>query len=365
MSDLTLRYRSSAARTLVRFRRNGRDRLGAFVRGTTGARRALVVSDSGVAPLYAKDALASLRRAGVDATLAVVPRGERSKRPEVLARLWSRCAATGLERGDCVVALGGGVVGDLAGFLAATWLRGVPWVAVPTTLLAQVDSAIGGKTAVDLPQGKNLAGAFHQPAGVLVDADTLATLPSRQVRAGLAEVVKMGMANDASLFRWCERRRGDLAAGRIGALAEAAERAVRVKARVVQRDEREQGRRATLNFGHTTAHALEAALGYRRLLHGEAVAIGVRVAAELSVREAGLPQRDRLRLESLLDDLRLPRRIPGVPIARLIDAMRRDKKRARGEARWILTPRVGFASVPRLISGRLVRAVLLSAGARG
>src|SRR5262249_19370122 len=160
------------------------------------------------------------------------------------------------------------VVGDLAGFAAATWLRGVPWVSVPTTLLAQVDSGVGGKTAVDLPAGKNLVGAFHQPAGGLIDAGMLGTLPARQVRAGLAEVVKMGMAVDASLFRWCERNRAALARGDRAALAGAAERAVRAKARVVQRDEREAGPRTALNFGHTLGHALEAALGYRGLLHG-------------------------------------------------------------------------------------------------
>jgi 3-dehydroquinate synthase len=340
-------------------------RAGDFVSETTAARRVLVVSDSRVAPLYAGAALRSLRRAGIAAELAVVPQGERSKSAAVLARLWSRLAEAGIERGDAVVALGGGVVGDLAGFAAATWLRGVPWVAIPTSLLAQVDSSVGGKTAIDLAEGKNLAGAFHQPAGVLVDAETLATLPARHVRAGLAEVVKKGFAVDAALFRWCEHRIEALAARESGALAEAAERAVRAKARVVTRDEREAGARAALNFGHTTAHALEAALGYRRVIHGEAVAIGMRVAAGLSVPLAGLAERDRLRLERVLDALALPRRLPPVPIERLIAALRLDKKRARGETRWVLTPRVGFASVPRLISGRLVRAALLAAGARG
>jgi len=365
VSELQLRYPASATRTRVRFAAGGLARLGAFVRETTGARRVLLVSDSGVAPLYAGVAVRSLRRAGLACELEVVPRGERSKRPELLVRLWRRLARAGIERGDAVVALGGGVVGDLAGFAAASWLRGVPWVAVPTTLLAQVDSSVGGKTAVDLAEGKNLAGAFHQPAGVLVDAETLATLPRRHVRAGLAEVVKKGMAVDAALFRWCERRIDALARGEPRALAEAAERAVRAKARVVSRDEREAGPRSALNFGHTTAHALEAALGYRRVLHGEAVAIGMRVAVRLSVEVAGLDRRDAARLERMLDRLALPARLPGVPVAALLAAMRRDKKRAGGEARWVLTPRVGFASVPRLISGRLVRAALIAAGARG
>ncbi|MEO5618901.1 MAG: 3-dehydroquinate synthase [Candidatus Eisenbacteria bacterium] len=349
----------------MRFAPGGLAGSGAFVRETTAARRVLVVSDSRVAPLYAAATLRSLRRSGLHAALAVIPSGERSKRVELLARLWKLLAREEIDRGDCLVALGGGVVGDLAGFAAATWLRGVRWVAIPTTLLAQVDSSVGGKTAIDLAEGKNLAGAFHQPAGVLVDTETLATLPARHVRAGLAEVVKMGMAVDAPLFRLCERRLAALASGQPRALAEAAERAVRAKARVVTRDEREAGARTALNFGHTAGHALEAALGYRRVIHGEAVAIGMRVAARLSVSIAGLPDREARRLEQLLDGLGLPSRMPQVPVARLMSALRLDKKRTRGETRWVLTPRVGFASVPRLISGRLIRAALLAAGARG
>ena len=323
-----------------------------------------VVTDRGVAPHWAPAAMRSLRAAGLSATLEVLPRGERTKSAAVLARLWSACASADLERGDAIVALGGGVVGDVAGFAAATWLRGIDWVGVPTTLLAQVDSAIGGKTAIDLREGKNLAGAFHQPAGVLLDPRTLATLPARHVRAGLAEVVKTGFAVDAGLFRLCERRSGELAAHAPRAIAAAAERSARAKARIVLADEREAGLRSALNFGHTTAHALEAVLGYRRLLHGEAVAIGMRVAVRLSVEHAGLPTAEAERLGALLDELGLPRRLPPIAVERLIDAMRLDKKRRGGEVRWVLTPRMGLANLPRLISGRQIRAVLLAAGAR-
>jgi 3-dehydroquinate synthase len=252
----------------------------------------------------------------------------------------------------------------VAGFAAATWLRGIDWVGVPTTLLAQVDSAIGGKTAIDLREGKNLAGSFHQPAGVLLDPHTLATLPARHVRAGLAEVVKTGFAVDATLYRTCERRSGELAAHEPRAIAAVAERTARAKARIVLADEREAGVRSALNFGHTTAHALEAALGYRRLLHGEAVAIGLRVAARLSVEHAGLAAPEAERLNALLDELSLPRRLPPVAVEKLMDAMRLDKKRRGGDVRWVLTPRVGLANLPRLISGRQIRAVLLAAGAR-
>jgi 3-dehydroquinate synthase len=319
-----------------------------------------------VARLQAGAALRSLRRAGITTDLLVVPAGERSKSPGRLAGLWESLAALGLTRRDALVALGGGVVGDLAGFAAATFLRGLPWICVPTTVLAQVDSSVGGKTAVDLAAGKNLAGAFHQPAGVLVDPDTLATLPERQRRAGIAEVVKTGMAADAALFRWTERHAADLAHGRPGALLEAVARAVRAKARIVRGDERERegGERTALNYGHTLAHAIEAARGYRGILHGEAVAIGMRAAAALSVEVAGLSEDARARQNALLDRLGLPARIPPrTRLTKLLDAIRHDKKRARGGPRWVLTTRVGHASVPRLISGRLVRSALLQAGA--
>lgn len=326
----------------------------------------MVVTDMRVRRLYGARAVRSLRRAGMRVVVVALPPGEGAKSPVSLARLWEAFAAAGIGRRDAVVALGGGVIGDLAGFAAATWLRGVAWVAVPTTLLAQVDASVGGKTAVDLAAGKNLAGAFHQPAGVLADPDVLATLPARQRRAGLAEVVKMGVAVDAALFRWCERHAEALADGSPRALEEAVRRSVRAKARVVMADERERegGARTALNFGHTLGHALEAALGYRRLLHGEAVALGMRAAVELSVREAAFPARDAARVNALLDRLGLPRRWPDVPPARLQRALLLDKKRASSGVRWVLTPRMGHASVPRQISGRTVRAILDEARAR-
>lgn len=324
-----------------------------------------MVSDRNVARLHAAPVLRALRGAGFTATAIVLAPGERTKDPAQLARLWDRFAELGLDRQDAIVALGGGVIGDLAGFAAATYLRGVDWIALPSTLLAQVDSSVGGKTAVDLPAGKNLAGAFHQPVGVLVDPHLLATLPARQRRAGLAEVVKAGVAVDPRLFAWIERHLVALAAGDRDALAGAIERAIRTKARVVRRDERERerGGRTALNFGHTLGHAIEVSQDYRGLLHGEAVAIGMRVAAALSVRVAGLDPAARARLDAVLDALGLPHRMPPTPLSRLLAAMRQDKKRSASGVRWVLTPRVGHASVPRLISGRLVQAALLEAGA--
>ncbi len=365
MADLLLRYPAVGARSRVRIARGALDGLGAFVRRVAAPGRAVVVSDTRVAALYGRRALRSLARAGLEARLLRVPPGERSKSPRRLAGLWESFASLGLGRRDAVVALGGGVVGDLAGLAASTWLRGVPWVCVPTSLLAQVDSSVGGKTAVDLAAGKNLVGTFHQPAGVLVDPDVLATLPARHRRAGLAEVVKLGMATDARLFAWLERNAVRLATGDAAVTTRAVALSIRAKARAVLRDERERegGRRTALNLGHTAAHAVEASQGYRGLLHGEAVALGLRVAAALSVEAAGLAPVSRARLEVLLDLFGLPWRLPPIAVDRLERAMRLDKKNARGKVRWVLTPRVGHASVPRLISGRLVRAVLLEAGA--
>ena len=366
-ADLLLRYPGSAARSRVRIASGSLRDLGRFVRGLTGAGRVALVTDRTVARLWGGPAARALRGAGIAVVPFVVPAGERSKRADVLVRLWRGFAAAGLGRSDAVVALGGGVVGDLAGYAAAAWLRGVPWIGVPTTLVAQVDSSIGGKTAIDLPEGKNLVGAFHQPAGVLVDPALLATLPARHVRAGLAEVIKKGFAVDAALFAWCERNADALAARDLQALAGAVGRAIRVKARVVRADERERegGGRSALNFGHTLGHAIEAAHGYRGLLHGEAVAIGMRAAAELSVATAGLPVGHRVRLEAMLDHVGLPVRMPATPIAALLAAMATDKKRARGVTRWVLTPQIGDASVPRAVPNSLVRAALLHAGARG
>ena len=364
-AEILLRTPGQPASSRIRIARGALDALGRFTRARTGARRALVVSDGRVARLYGARALRALRRAGVEAALAVVPPGERSKRVDRLERLWVALAAGGIGRRDAVVALGGGVVGDLAGFAAATWLRGVPWIAVPTTVLAQADSSVGGKTGVDLAQGKNLVGAFHAPAGVLVDPALLATLSRRQRANGLAEVVKTGFAVDGALFRWAERHADALAAGSPAALEIAVTRSIRAKARVVRRDERERerGPRSALNFGHTLGHAIEAAHGYRGPLHGEAIAVGMRVAAALSVELAGLSDADRLRLERLLDRLALPARMPPTRLSALRAAMARDKKRAHAGVRWVLTPRMGHASVPRLISGRRIRAALLAAGA--
>lgn len=364
--DLVLEFPGRPVRSRVVIARGALARLGPFVRSLTRARHVVLVTDRRVAGLHAAAAERSLRGAGIAVDRLVVPAGEAAKRAGVLERVWESLARCGLGRDGAIVALGGGVVGDLAGFAAATWLRGVPWVAVPTTVLAQVDASVGGKTAIDLAAGKNLVGTFHQPAGVLADPDTLLTLPARQRRNGLAEVVKTGFIADAALWRWLEARLDELDAGEPAVLAGAVTRSVAAKARIVQADERERagGGRTALNFGHTLAHAIEATLGYRRLLHGEAVAIGMRAAAWLSVRVAGLAPESHIRLEAALDHLGLPVTMPPLAMTDLLAAMRHDKKRAHGEVRWVLTPRIGDASVPRAVESRLVRAALALAGAR-
>jgi 3-dehydroquinate synthase len=366
-SRLSIRTAPPAAVCSIAVRRGALDALGRTARRLAGVRRVAVVSDRRVAALYGARALRSLRRSGLSADLIVVAQGERSKRPERLASVWDALARLAIGRRDAVVALGGGVVGDLAGFAAATWLRGVPWIGVPTSLLAQADSSIGGKTGVDLAAGKNLVGAFHPPAAVLIDPETLLTLPRRHLRAGLAEVVKMGMAADARLFAWLERHAADLNAGRPAALALAVSRALRAKARIVRLDERERegGPRTALNYGHTLGHALEAAHHYRGPLHGEAVAIGMRVAALLSEARAGLAAEGRARQDALLDAFGLPRRMPATRVTALLAAMAQDKKRGAHGVRWVLTPKVGHASVPHPIDSRLVRAALREFGAQG
>ena len=312
--------------------------------GRAGA-RALLVSDSRVDPLYGDVWAGMLGAAGVEAVRAVLPAGEGSKTLAWAGRLYEAAAGAGLDRRGLVVALGGGVVGDLAGFVAGTYLRGVDLVQAPTTLLAMVDSAVGGKTAVNLPQGKNLVGVFHQPVEVLADLSTLSTLPDREYVSGLAEVVKCGAIWDATFFDRLEAGAERLRAREPGMLEAVVVRCCEIKAEVVAMDERESGVRAVLNFGHTLAHALEQAAGYGAWLHGEAVAVGMAYAAELSARERGLPAAERDRLVGLLRRLGLPVRADAAgapaPWADARRAMGADKKSRGGAPRFVLAQRLG------------------------
>ncbi|MBM4154151.1 MAG: 3-dehydroquinate synthase [Lentisphaerae bacterium] len=320
-------------------------RAGALCRDAGLGGAALVVTDRNVARRYAGPVRAALEGAGCRVSMAVVPAGESSKCGARLFELYDRALDAGLDRKSFVVALGGGVVGDLAGYLAASYLRGIAFVQIPTSLLAMVDSSVGGKTGIDLPRGKNLVGAFHQPALVLADTDTLSTLPRREYAAGLAEVVKYGVIRDAALFRLLERRAADVLACDRALMDRVIARCCEIKAEVVGADEREGGVRAILNFGHTLGHALENAAGYEGLLHGEAVAAGMGYAGWLSMRLCGLPEGDLARLAALLRAFGLPDSARGLRATwlGLVRAMALDKKASGRIPRFVLADRIGHA----------------------
>jgi 3-dehydroquinate synthase len=304
-------------------------------------REFFVIADSTVARLYGRSLLAGLVRAGVKATLVDFPAGEASKSTRQVSRLTDALLGAKIRRDALLLALGGGVTGDLAGYVAATILRGVTFLQLPTTLLAQVDSSVGGKVGVDHPLGKNLIGAIHQPVAVFIDPGALRTLPVRHVRSGLAEVVKIAVALDGAFFRLLESRGPTLRRERPRAFVAVIARAVALKAAVVARDEREAGLRKVLNLGHTIGHAVEAASGYR-LMHGEAVAVGMAVEAWIS-REMGiLGERDHARIVRLLARLGLPVRVPqGIAHRRFVSLLNADKKAERGAVRFVLPRRIG------------------------
>lgn len=299
----------------------------------------VVVSNSTVAPLYRDALLAGL--GGRRTACVEIPDGERYKTLDTLADILDDIAASGAGRDTTIIALGGGVVGDMAGFAAASYMRGVDFIQVPTTLLAQVDSSVGGKTGVNIPAGKNLVGAFHQPRLVLADMDTLDTLPKREFSAGMAEVIKYGAMADAGFFAWLEDHLDDVMALEPKALIHAVRRSCELKAEVVADDEREAGRRATLNFGHTFGHAIERCQGYGDWLHGEAVAAGMLMAAKLS----DLPQPHVHRLEALIRRAGLPTKPPAIDEQDWRDAMGMDKKVREGRMRFVLLDSLGSAYV--------------------
>jgi 3-dehydroquinate synthase len=325
-------------------------------RAAIRGRHVLVVTNETIAPLYLARVQAGLT--GLDHAALVLPDGESHKTLTHTAAVFEALAALGASRDATILALGGGVIGDLAGFAAACWMRGIDFVQMPTTLLAMVDSSVGGKTGVNLAAGKNLVGAFHQPRAVVVDSDTLATLPAREYRAGLAEVVKYGAIGDAAFFAWLEAHADALAARDAGALVEAIAVSCRHKAGVVARDEHERGERALLNFGHTFAHALETQTGYGTLLHGEAVAIGMVLAAKLSADLGRAPRADAERLAALLRALGLPVTPPACDPQRLLALMRLDKKNLSGRLRLILWRGIGSAEIVPDIDDKAILRVL-------
>jgi 3-dehydroquinate synthase len=308
-----------------------------------GGSRLLVVTDDVVGPLW----LPALEKglAGREFATCVLAGGEAQKTLGNVALIIDALVAARLNRDGMVLALGGGVVGDIAGFAAASYQRGIAIVQLPTTLLAMVDSSVGGKTGVNHPGGKNLIGAFHQPSAVIADTDTLSTLPERELRAGFTEIVKAALVADAAFFGWLEANAPRILAREPGPLAESIRRACAIKAAIVAGDERERGQRALLNLGHTFGHAIEAGAGFGSVLHGEAVAMGLVLAAELSARIGRLPAPDAARLRALLSAAGLPVDAPRIGRARMLELMAMDKKVKGGRIRLVLLDGIGRAAV--------------------
>jgi 3-dehydroquinate synthase len=304
-----------------------------------------VVTNATVAPLFMERLAGPLAREGVEVVRIVLPDGEEHKDWRTLYSIFDALLEKHCGRDTTLIALGGGVVGDLAGFAAAVYQRGVQYVQIPTTLLAQVDSSVGGKTAIDHPLGKNMIGAFHQPRLVLADMDTLKTLPERELRSGLAEVIKHGLIRDAALFAWLEENIERLLSRDAGALSHVVLRSIEIKAEIVGQDERENGLRRVLNFGHTFGHAIETGLGYGAWLHGEAVAAGMAMAADLSRQLGYLTDADTGRIHALLQRAGLPTAAKGIAPARMRQLMSVDKKVKEGRIHFVLLERLGAATL--------------------
>jgi 3-dehydroquinate synthase len=327
-------------------------------------KRVAVVTNETIAPIYLERLSGTLERAGVSIVPIVLPDGEAHKNWETLNTVFDTLLGHRCERRTTVIALGGGVVGDIAGFAAAVYQRGVPFVQIPTTLLAQVDSAVGGKTAINHPMGKNMIGAFYQPQVVLADTDTLETLPERELSAGLAEVIKYGLIRDPELFDWLEKNMPRLLAKESEALAYAIERSCQNKAEIVALDEREDGARALLNFGHTFGHAIEAGTGYGSWLHGEAVAAGMVLAARLSQEMGHIDEATVSRIVSLLQRARLPVAAPDLGLDRYLELMGHDKKVENGRLKFIVLEKLGAAFVteaPRAALDRVLERAVVHA----
>lgn len=324
-------------------------------------RKVLVIGDDQVFALYGERVVAALRGSGATVATATFPAGEGSKTLATVERLCRAAAGAGLDRGSRIVALGGGVTGDLAGFVAASFMRGLAYLQIPTSLLAMVDSSVGGKTGVDLPEGKNLVGAFWQPERVLIDPECLVTLPACELRNGLAEVVKYGVILDAGLFSRLEQNLARLLAPDLAFHAEIIARCCTLKAQVVVADERENGPRAILNYGHSFGHALETSRGYRGLSHGEAVAIGMVMAANFAVADDELSAEAAQRQRQLLIALGLPTSISGIDPDEIVALMARDKKADRGELRLVIPRAIGQVEVRPVTDRARLRAAIAAA----
>ena len=335
------------------------DEIRAFVRQAGYSAHGMIVTDTNVGELHAGRIAEALERAGLHAEIAVIPAGESSKSLDTANDLFTRAIELGLDRRSPIFALGGGVVGDLAGFVAATYMRGVPFVQVPTSLLAQVDSSVGGKVAVNHPLGKNLIGAFYQPDAVFMELDFLKTLPAREIATGLGEIIKYGIIYDPDFFAWLEANRADVLALEPAATAYMIARSCEIKADVVRQDEREGGLRRILNFGHTIAHAIEKETGYVRYRHGEAVAIGMVGAADISVQMGLLADGERVRMNALISAMGLPLSADGVTADAMYADLFHDKKTVGGRIHWVLAEKIGTVSVHSDVPEEIVHKTLV------
>lgn len=321
-----------------------------------------VITNETVAPLYADRLVKTLEALGQKVRLVILPDGEVYKTWETLQKIFDALLESGADRKSTLIALGGGVIGDMTGFAAASYMRGIRFIQVPTTLLSQVDSSVGGKTGINHPLGKNMIGAFYQPQAVIADLDTLKTLPPKELAAGLAEVIKHGAIADAEFFSWIEKNTQSLNACDPKSMEHAVLRSCEIKSQVVALDEKEGGVRATLNFGHTFGHAIEAGMGYGEWLHGEAVGCGMVLAADLSVRAGRLTHEDSNRIKNLVTALKLPTTPPKLGITRYLDLMSVDKKAEDGEVRYILLDGIGHSTI-KTVNESLVIQTLEATGA--
>ncbi len=316
--------------------------------------RAAVVTNPTVNRLYGSTVRTSLENSGFTVSVIEIPDGEEHKNAATLSAVYDALIEAGLDRKSFIVALGGGVVGDLAGFAAATYLRGIPFVQVPTTLLAQVDSSVGGKTAIDHPRGKNLIGAFYQPRLVLIDVVTLSTLPEREYRAGMAEVIKYGVALDLAFFEWLEEQTANITLLEQECLQTLIRRCCEIKARVVEQDEKESGLRAVLNYGHTFGHAFETLAGYQQLVHGEAVAVGMAVSARISCMLGHCGVAEKERITALISSFRLETAAPHAEREKLAAALALDKKSCNDTVGFICNMGIGNYAVEQLVPEKLL-----------
>ena len=329
-----------------------------LLQGVIPRKRAAIVTNTTVAPLYLEKLQLALQTLGVSSLPIILPDGEEYKNAETLNTIYDALLTNRCERSTPLIALGGGVVGDMTGYAAATYLRGVPFIQLPTTLLAQVDSSVGGKTGINHPLGKNMIGAFYQPQLVLADIDTLNTLPDNELAAGIAEVIKYGLIRDLPFFEWLEQNLDNLLARDSGALQYAIERSCMNKAEVVAADERESGERALLNLGHTFGHAIESGMGYGNWLHGEGVAAGTSMAADLSRRLGWIGELDVTRIRNLFERARLPVSAPDLGAGKYLNLMGLDKKVDGGKIRFVLLKAIGHAVVTGEVPEALLKQTL-------